>query len=98
MKESVVKEVLIKAVKELDESGDIVVVNPIENAVAIKLFEKVQEVSPNLLTASELGGIINALSAHKLGFGLDERDFETIVGISKEKLAEAVEKLRAIEW
>jgi hypothetical protein len=98
MKESVVQEVLIRAVKELDESGDIVVVNPIENAVAIKLFKKIQEVSPNMLTASELGGIINALNANKLGFGLDERDFETIVGISKEKLAEAVEKLKAMPW
>lgn len=98
MSESVVKEVLISTVKELEASGDIVVVNPIENAVALKLFEKVQEVSPNLLTASELGGIINALSVHKLGFGLDDSDFQTILGISKEKLAAAVEKLKATEW
>lgn len=98
MNESVVKDVLIKAIQELEASGDIVVVNPLENAVALKLFEKVQHVSPNMLTAPELGGIINALNAHRLGFGLDDSDFQTIVGISKEQLAIAAEKLKAIEW
>ena len=98
MKDSVVKEVLIKAVQELEASGEIVVINPIENAVAVRLFEKVQKVSPNLLAARELGGIVNALNAHNLGFNLDERDFETIVGISKQELAVAVEKLKVIEW
>jgi hypothetical protein len=34
MSNSVVKVELIKVIKELEESGDIVVVNPIENAVA----------------------------------------------------------------
>ncbi|GAB2192064.1 hypothetical protein MAH1_36730 [Sessilibacter sp. MAH1] len=98
MNDSVVKEALINSVKELEASGEIVVVNPIENAVALRLFEKVQQVSPNMLTASELGGIINALNANKLGFGLDDDDFQTIVGVSKEQLAIAVEKLKAIEW
>lgn len=98
MSESVVKEVLINTVKELELAGEIVVVNPIENSVALKLFEKVQDVSPNMLTASELGGIINALSAHNLGFGLDDSDFQTIVGISKEELAATVKKLKTAKW
>ena len=98
MSEFVVKQVLIDAINELEAAGDIVVVNPIENAVALKLFEKVQEVTPNLLTPSELGGMINALSAHKLGFGLDDNDSQTIVGISKEQLAAVVDKLKAINW
>lgn len=67
MSESVVKEVLVKEIKKLEKSGDIVVINTIENAVANKLHEVVQEVSPNMLTARELGGIISALNAHNFG-------------------------------
>ncbi|MCC2615289.1 hypothetical protein LJ739_03425 [Aestuariibacter halophilus] len=98
MSESVVKEVLIKAVKELEESGDIVVVNTIENAVANKLHEVVKKVSPNMLTAQELGGIISALNAHNLGFGLDDNDFQTIIGLTKEELKIAASKLKVAEW
>ena len=98
MSESVVKEVLVKAVKELEEAGDIVVVNPVDDAVAKKLFQAVQEVSPNLLSAPELGGIINALNAHSLGFGLDDNDFQTIIGLTKEELKVAASKLKVAEW
>ncbi|WP_065204185.1 aspartate-semialdehyde dehydrogenase [Shewanella woodyi] len=98
MSESVVKEVLVKALKELEESGDIVVVNTIENAIANKLHEVVKEVSPNMLTAQELGGIINALNAHNLGFGLDDNDFQAIIGLTKEELKIAASKLKVAEW
>ncbi|WP_157581976.1 hypothetical protein [Shewanella woodyi] len=73
-------------------------VNPVENAVANELYSAVQEVSPNSLTAKELGGIINALNAHNLGFGLDDNDFQTIIGLSKEELEAAASKLKVIEW
>jgi len=73
------------------------VVNPIENAIANKLHEVVQEVSPNMLSAQELGGILNALNAPKLGFGLDGRDFQTIIGLTKEELEVAASKLKVSE-
>lgn len=98
MSESLVKEALIKAIQELEDEGDIVVVNPSENAIANKLFQAVQEVSPNLLSPAELGGIINALNAHKLGFGLDERDFHTVIGLTQEELRAAADKLKVSEW
>lgn len=98
MSDFVVKDVLIKAITELEESGDLVVVNQIENAVANKLFNAIKKVSPNMLSASELGGIINALNAHQLGFGLDDRDFQTIIGISKEELQATAKKLKAEKW
>lgn len=97
MSESIVKEVLIATIKELEESGDIVVVNPAENAVVNKLFSAIQEVSPSMLSAAELGGIINVLNAHKLGFGLDDNDFQTIIGLSKEELSAAAKKLKVSE-
>ena len=98
MTESVVKEVLGKAIKELEEAGDIIIVTPIKDAVVNKLFTAVQEVSPYMLTPQELGGIINALYAPNLGFGLDENDFQTIVGLTKEELNVAANKLKLDEW
>ncbi|UTZ22004.1 hypothetical protein [Vibrio campbellii] len=98
MNESVVKEALLKALRELENSGEIVVVHPSVNAVAGKLNLAVQEVSPNMLTAQELGGIISALNANNLGFGLDDRDFQTIIGLTKEELKAATDKLKARSW
>jgi len=94
MSEALVKEVLIQALAELEESEDIIILNPAKNAVANILFKKVQEVSPNLLTNEELSGIISALNAHNLGFGLDDNDFQTIIGLTKEDLAKATKKLK----
>ncbi|MDO6540400.1 hypothetical protein Q4524_17580 [Alteromonas stellipolaris] len=94
MSEALVKEVLIQALAELEESEDIIILNPAKNVVANILFKKVQEVSPNLLTNEELSGIISALNAHNLGFGLDDNDFQTIIGLTKEDLAKATKKLK----
>ena len=94
MSEALVKEVLIQALTELEESEDIIILNPAKNAVANILFKKVQEVSPNLLTNEELSEIISALNAHNLGFGLDDNDFQTIIGLTKEELAKATKKLK----
>lgn len=98
MNNTVVKEVLVKAINELEEAGDIVVVNPVEAAVANRLYTLIQDVSPNMLTTQELGGIINALNAHNLGFGLDDNDFQTIIGLTKEELKAATSKLKLAEW
>lgn len=94
MSEALVKEVLIQALAELEESEDIIILNPAKNVVANILFKKVQEVSPNLLTNEEFSGIISALNAHNLGFGLDDNDFQTIIGLTKEDLAKATKKLK----
>lgn len=51
-----------------------------------------------MLSTQELGNILNALDAHKLGFGLDDRDFQTIIGLTKEELEITASKLKASEW
>lgn len=94
MAESTVKETIARKIKELEESSDLVVVPPIEKAVANKLFDAAQEVSPNLLSAVELSGIIRAFNAHNLDFGLDDNDFQTATGLTKAELSEATRKLK----
>ena len=51
-----------------------------------------------MLSEKELGGIINALNVPDLGFKLDENDFQTIIGLTKEELKIASNKLKAKEW
>ena len=95
MVESIVKETIQRIVKELEDTGDLVVLNEAGNIVVERLYSALQEVSPNFLSPQELGGIINTLNAHRLGFGLDDNDFQTIIGLTKEELALVAEKLQA---
>jgi hypothetical protein len=94
MEKSEVFEILIEAVKRLEQSGDIVVVNPIENIVANRILISIEKYIPNMLSDDELKGIVNAIGAHQLGFALDDRDFQTIIGLTKRELEVAGEKLK----
>ncbi|RBP47025.1 hypothetical protein [Arenicella xantha] len=98
MTNSVVKEAIAQALSELIKDQDILITSSIENVALEKIFSAVEEVSPNMLSARELGGIVNALNTHDLGFGLDENDFQTIIGLSKEELKIASRKLKVKEW
>jgi hypothetical protein len=96
MTNSVVKEAIAQALIELIEDQDILITCTTENLVLEKLFSAVQSVSPNMLSSAELTGIISAVNAHNLGFGLDDNDFQTIIGLSKKELKLASSKLKAI--
>lgn len=93
MDKSELLEILAGAVKELEEADDIVIVTPIENAVAKKILSVIEKLIPDMLSRDELVGITNAIRAHQLGFALDDHDFQTIVGITKEELEVAAKKL-----
>ena len=96
--DSVVRQAIANVLNEMVESQDIMLTTSTEDIVLEKIFNAVQSVSPNMLSAKELGGIINALNAPDLGFKLDENDFQTIVGLTKEELKIASKKLKVIEW
>jgi len=88
-------ELLVQVINEMEKSGDIVVVNPIENSVPKTILSSIEKFVPSMLSRNELIGIENAIGAHQLGFGLDDRDFQTIIGLTKEELDAAAEKLKA---
>ena len=98
MSSSVVKEAIAQSLSDLIENQDILITSSTENIVLEKIFNAVQSVSPNMLSEKELGGIINALNVPDLGFKLDENDFQTIIGLTKEELKIASNKLKAKEW
>ena len=98
MSSSVVKEAIAQSLSDLIENQDILITTSTENIVLEKIFNAVQAVNPNMLSEKELGGIINALNVPDLGFKLDENDFQTIIGLTKEELKIASNKLKAKEW
>ena len=98
MSDSVVKNALKEAIRELEKSDDIVITTSIENVVVNKLFEAVQNVSPNMLTAQELGGILSAINVTTSGFCLDDNDFQTHIGLTKNELNAVSKKLKLEEW
>ena len=98
MNDSVIKKVIRETIMKLEGSDEIVIVNPNREVIVSQLFKAVQEVSPNLLTPAELGGLLNACRAHRLGFGLDDNDFQTLIGLTKDELDAVVDKLSIKEW
>ena len=98
MADSVVKEAIAETLAELIKDQEILITSSVKSIALEKLFFAVQSVSPNMLSSKELGGIINALNAHDLGFGLDDNDFQTIIGLTKEELNIASKKLKVKEW
>ncbi len=93
MNDSVLKEAIVGALRELEQSGDIVISTSIPNDVVKKLMEAVQSVSPNLLSADEYSAIINAANLTWSGFYVDDWDFQTHVSLTREQLGEALKKM-----
>lgn len=93
MTNSEIMDLLVQVVRELEESGDIVVVNPNRSFVPKKIFTVIERFVPSMLSRDELTGIVNVIGAHQLGFALDDRDFQTIIGVTKEELNVAARKL-----
>ena len=98
MSDSVVKNAIKEAIRELEKSDDIVITTSIENAVVNKLFEAVQKVSPNMFSTQELGGILSAINVTTSGFRLGDNDFQTHIGLTKDELNTVSKKLKLEEW
>ena len=93
MSESIIKEAIAEALKELEESGDIVISTTVPNDVVNNIAAAVQEISPNLLSAEEYSAIISAANLTWSGFHVDDWDFQTHVGITREQLGEVLKKM-----
>lgn len=92
-----VEQAIIQALKELEESGDIVVTTTIPSQVASKINKAVQAVSPNLLTQEEFSAVKNAVNVTWSGFHLDDWDFQTHIGLTREQLKDTLNKMGKTE-
>ena len=93
MNDNVLKNAIIEALAKLDRDGDIVITTSTPNVVVNTIFEAIQSVSPNLLSTDEFSAILNATNLTWSGFYVDDSEFETYVGLTREQLGEAIRKL-----
>jgi len=93
MSELILNEVILETLKELEESGDIVISTTVPGDVVDKLAQAIQEVSPNLLSVEEYSSLISAANLTWSGFHVDDWDFQTHVGITREQLGVLLKKL-----
>ena len=82
-----------EALKNLEESGDIVITTAIPNAVVNKLVEALGSDTQSLLNDDEFRAVLNSLNVLAHDVKLDSRDFQTIIGIEKDDLKVVFDKL-----
>lgn len=93
MSNFILKEVILETIRELEESGDIVISTTVPSEIINKLDKAIQEVSPNLLSTEEYSALINAANLTCSGFHVDDLDFQTHVGITRDQLSDLLKKL-----
>ena len=94
MKIDDVRELIRKTISDLEESGDIVITTPIENKVSNEIAKSIHKEIPLLVTEIEFSAITNSLNSLLHNIKPDDRDFQTIIGITKEELAVVLDKLQ----
>lgn len=93
MKVEEIKIKVIEALKELEESGDIVITTALPDAVVNKVVEALGCSALSLLSDDEYRAVVNSLNVLSHDVNLDNRNFQTIIGIEKEDLKIVSDKL-----
>ncbi|GAA5646025.1 MULTISPECIES: hypothetical protein [Vibrio] len=88
-----INEVMLEALNELEANGDIVISTTVPNVIVDKLIEACKQVSPISLSEIEFSAVKNAVNATCNGTKLDDSDFQTHIGLTKEELKVVAEKL-----
>lgn len=82
-----------EALKNLEDSGDIMITTSTPNVVVNKLLKALGKDLENLLNDMECSAVINCLNVSSHDIKLDDKDFQTIIGIEKEDLKSVLDKL-----
>lgn len=82
-----------EALKNLEDSGDIMITTSTPNIIVDKLLKALGKDLENLLNDMEFSTVINCLNVSSNDIKLDDKDFQTIIGIEKEDLKSVLDKL-----
>lgn len=82
-----------ETLKNLEASGDIMITTSTPNTVVNTLLETLGKDIENLLNDMEFSAVINCLNVLSHDIKLDDKDFQTIIGIEKEDLKRVLDKL-----
>ena len=90
---SELKNSIIESLNELEANGDIVISTTTPDIVIDKLVRAVTKVYPVNLTEDEFRAVKNAVNVTCSGFKLDDCDFQTHIGLTKDDLGIVLNKL-----
>ena len=93
MQQLTVNQAIEEALRELQDRGDLLITSTVPEQVIEAIAEAVRSVSPNLLTTTEFSAIRAAAQSTLLGFHLDDCDFQNHIGLTREQLQSAINKL-----
>ena len=88
-----IKEVISTALNQLEESGDIVITTSSSEPIAEKIIGTLGSSLGALLDGEEYRAVTNSLNALVNDVKVDDRDFQTIIGLDKSELEEVLDKL-----
>ncbi|KAB0480285.1 hypothetical protein F7Q91_09175 [Vibrio chagasii] len=88
-----IEEVIKTALTQLEESGDIVITASSPEPIAEKMIGSLGSSLGALLDGEEYRAVTNSLNALVNDVKVDDRDFQTIIGLDKSELGEVLDKL-----
>lgn len=75
-----------ETLEELEKSGDIVVTSVAPNVVINKFLDTIGDDISLFLDEDQYGAVLNSLNVLISGVKVDNRDFQTIIGLEKYEL------------
>lgn len=88
-----INEVISSALTQLEESGDIVITTSSPDPIAEKIIGSLGSSIGALLQGEEYRAVTNSLHALVNDVKVDDRDFQTLIGLDKNELQEVLDKL-----
>ena len=84
---------LLDVLAELEEAGEIVVASTTPVVVVEKIAKRMGREIESVLNDDEFKAVLNSLNVLVHNIKLDDRDFQSIIGIEKDELRVVLDKL-----
>ncbi|MCG9770845.1 hypothetical protein L1D59_19800 [Pseudoalteromonas piscicida] len=88
-----INEIIITALGQLEDTGDIVITTSSPEPIAEKLIGNIGSCLGTLLNGEEYRAVTNSLNVLVNGVKVDDKDFQTIIGLDKRDMEKVLDKL-----
>jgi hypothetical protein len=89
----VMKGKLNNTLRALEESGDIIITTATPNTVVDRILEDLTDNVHRVLNDEEISAVLNTLNVLSHNINLDDRDFQTVIGVDRSELNMIWDKL-----
>jgi hypothetical protein len=84
---------LNNTLRALEESGDIIITTATPNTVVDRILEGLTDNVHRVLNDEEIRAVLNTLNVLSHNVSLDDRDFQTVIGVDRSELNMIWDKL-----